>query len=126
MKTGRGQAIEISEQEILAAALELSFIFYTYEGRQTSRLGTRALAPFGIYECGDGLVATNCAEEAMWDRLVELMGNPDWAHEEIFKDRWRAAAITTRMRLLLEEWAAAGRSTSCAPRRRPRESRWRR
>ena len=31
MKTGRGQAIEISEQEILAAALELGFIFYTYE-----------------------------------------------------------------------------------------------
>ncbi|MGO9061733.1 MAG: CaiB/BaiF CoA transferase family protein [Candidatus Binataceae bacterium] len=105
MKTGRGQAIEISEQEILAAALELSFIFYTYEGRQTSRLGTRALAPFGIYECGDGLVATNCAEEAMWDRLVELMGNPDWAHEEIFKDRLARGRHHDAMRLLLEEWA---------------------
>ena len=105
MKTGRGQAIEISEQEILAAALELSFIFYTYEGRQTSRLGTRALAPFGIYECGDGLVATNCAEEAMWDRLVELMGNPDWAHEEIFKDRLARGRNHDAMRLFLEEWA---------------------
>ena len=105
IKSGRGQAIEISEQEILAAALELSFIFYTYEGRQTSRLGTRALAPFGIYECGDGLVAANCAEEAMWDRLVELMGNPDWAHEEIFKNRLTRGRNHDAMRLFFEEWA---------------------
>jgi len=105
MKSGRGQAIEISEQEILAAALELSFIFYTYEGRQTSRLGTRALAPFGIYACGDGLIAANCAEEAMWDRLVELMGNPDWAHEEIFKNRLARGRNHDAMRLFFEEWA---------------------
>jgi crotonobetainyl-CoA:carnitine CoA-transferase CaiB-like acyl-CoA transferase len=105
MKTGRGQAIEISEQELLAAALELSFVFYTYEGRQTSRLGKRALGPWGIYECGDGLIATNCPEEAMWQRLTELMGNPDWAHEEIFKDRLSRGRNNDALKLFFEEWA---------------------
>ncbi len=105
MKTGCGQAIEISEQELLAAALELSFVFYTYEGRQTSRLGKRALGPWGIYQCADGLVATNCPEEAMWHRLVELMGNPQWAHEEIFKDRLSRGRNNDALKLFFEEWA---------------------
>ncbi len=105
MKTGRGQAVEISEQELLAAALELSFVFYTYEGRQTSRLGKRALGPWGIYECADGLIATNCPEEAMWQRLVELMGNPEWAHEEIFKDRLARGRNNDALKLFFEEWA---------------------
>ena len=66
----------------------------------------RALAPFGIYTCGDGLVAANCAEEAMWDRLVELMGNPDWAHEEIFKNRLARGRKLLRARLSgrQEDW----------------------
>jgi crotonobetainyl-CoA:carnitine CoA-transferase CaiB-like acyl-CoA transferase len=105
MKSGRGQAIEISEQELLAAALELSFVFYTYEGRQTSRLGRRALGPWGIYECADGLIATNCPEEAMWQRLVELMGNPDWAHEELFKDRLSRGRNMDALKLFFEEWS---------------------
>ena len=33
-----------------------------------------------------------CVEEDQWQRLVELMGHPDWAREEIFKDR--VAAVT--------------------------------
>jgi crotonobetainyl-CoA:carnitine CoA-transferase CaiB-like acyl-CoA transferase len=105
MKTGRGQAIEISEQEILAAALELALVFYTYEGRQTSRLGRRALGPWGIYECADGLIASNCPEEAMWHRLVELMGNPEWAREEIFKDRLSRGRNNDALKIFFEEWS---------------------
>jgi crotonobetainyl-CoA:carnitine CoA-transferase CaiB-like acyl-CoA transferase len=115
IKTGRGQIIEISEQELLAAALELSFVFYTYEGRQTSRLGKRALGPWGIYQCGDGLIATNCPEEPMWQRLIELMGNPDWAHEEIFKDRLSQGRNNDALKLFFEEWSRTwNKSDLCA------------
>jgi crotonobetainyl-CoA:carnitine CoA-transferase CaiB-like acyl-CoA transferase len=104
-KTGRGQAIEISEQEILAAALELSFVYYTYEGKRTSRLGSRALGPWGIYKCADGMVSMNCVEEVMWQRLVELMGNPEWAHEELFKDRQARGRNADALALFFEQWS---------------------
>ena len=90
----------------MAAALELALVFYTYEGRQASRLGKRALGPWGIYECGDGLVVTNCPEEAMWQRLVELMGNPEWAHEEIFKDRLLRGRNSDALKMFFEQWSA--------------------
>ena len=41
----------------------------------------------------------------MWDRMVEMMGNPDWAHEEIFKDRLARGRNHDAMRLFCEEWA---------------------
>ena len=38
-KTGKGQAIDVSEQECIAAMLENNFMHWTYAHRQTSRLG---------------------------------------------------------------------------------------
>ena len=58
--------------------------------RQT-RAGTVALA-----ECSDGVVFVACAEEPQWQRMVEVMGDPEWAHEEIFKIGWRAETTQTR------------------------------
>jgi hypothetical protein len=43
MKHGGGQAIEVSAQECIAAMLELSFVFYSYAGVQTLRLGGQML-----------------------------------------------------------------------------------
>ena len=88
LKSGAGgQAIEVSEQECLVAMMELSLIYYAYGGARTSRLGHRSIGPWGIYDCLDGKIVVTCLEEAQWDRFVKVMGNPDWAGEEIFKDR---------------------------------------
>lgn len=104
---GGGQSIEVSSQECVAAMLELSFVFYTYQGRQTSRLGGRILGPWGIFDCADGKVLLACVEEAQWQRLVELMGNPPWAQEEIFKDRLSRGRNSDALFLLVAEWTKA-------------------
>src|SRR5260370_16061573 len=83
-----GQAIEVSEQECLVAMMELSLVYYTYGGLRTSRLGHRSIGPWGIYDCTDAKVVLTCLEDAQWDRFVKVMGNPQWAGEEIFKDRF--------------------------------------
>jgi crotonobetainyl-CoA:carnitine CoA-transferase CaiB-like acyl-CoA transferase len=107
MKSGGGQSIEVSSQECVAAMLELSFVFYTYQQKQTSRLGGRILGPWGIFDCADGKVLLACVEEAQWQRLVELMGNPAWAQEEIFKNRLSRGRNSDALSLLIADWTKA-------------------
>jgi crotonobetainyl-CoA:carnitine CoA-transferase CaiB-like acyl-CoA transferase len=87
LQGGGGQAVDVSEQECLAAALELSLVWYTYEGRQTSRMGWVNSAPTGMFDCADGLVAIMCVEDPQWHRLAHFLGHPEWLEEEIFKER---------------------------------------
>jgi len=104
MKSGAGQAIEVSEQECMATMLDLSLVWYTYQNLQTSRLGFAVIGPSGAHRCADGMVQIVCAEEAQWQRLVELMGNPEWTREEIFKDRTARGNNIDAIRVLIEQW----------------------
>jgi crotonobetainyl-CoA:carnitine CoA-transferase CaiB-like acyl-CoA transferase len=104
LRTGKGQAIEVSEQEAIAAMLEMNFMHWTYAKRETSRLGSRALGPWFIADCADGKIFALSVEEGQWRRLVELMGNPEWANEEIFKDRMSRAKNMDALRALMDEW----------------------
>jgi crotonobetainyl-CoA:carnitine CoA-transferase CaiB-like acyl-CoA transferase len=106
LKSGRGQAIEISEQEVIAAMLEMNFMHYTYAGRETSRLGQRAIGPWFIADCADGQIFVLAAEEHQWKSLVELMGNPDWASDDLFKDRLARARSNDALKALMTEWLA--------------------
>jgi len=103
-KSGVGQAIEVSEQECMATMLDLSLVWYTYRNLQTSRLGFAVIAPLGMHQCADGMVQIVCVEEAQWQRLVELMGSPEWTREEIFKDRTVRGQNVDAVTMLIEEW----------------------
>ena len=107
LKSGHaGQVIEVSEQEAVAAMLEMNFMHYTYAGRETSRLGSRALGPWFIADCADGQIFVLAVEEDQWQRLVEFMGNPEWAGEELFKDRLSRAQNMDALKALMTEWLA--------------------
>jgi crotonobetainyl-CoA:carnitine CoA-transferase CaiB-like acyl-CoA transferase len=103
---GDALVIEISEQECLAAMLEMNLMHYTYTGRETSRLGKRVIGPWLLSECSDGVIFVACAEEAQWQRMVELMGNPEWANEELFKDRIARGENADALNLFVKEWIA--------------------
>jgi crotonobetainyl-CoA:carnitine CoA-transferase CaiB-like acyl-CoA transferase len=105
-KTGKGQAIEVSEQECVAAMLEMNFMHWTYSGRETSRCGNRLLGPWFILDCADGQCFVVCVEEHQWQALVEFMGNPEWAKEEIFKDRIARGSNMDALYALMSEWAS--------------------
>ncbi|MBV8452606.1 MAG: CoA transferase [Deltaproteobacteria bacterium] len=107
LKSGdAGQSIEVSEQEAVAAMLEMNLLHYTYAGRETSRLGNRALGPWFIADCADGQIFVLAVEEDQWKRLVELMGNPEWAADELFKDRLSRAQNMDALKALMTEWLA--------------------
>ena len=100
----RGRVIEVSQQECIAGMLEMNLMHYTYAGRETSRLGTRVLGPWKIMETADGHILAVCVEEDQWRRLVELMGDPEWAHEEVFQDRLARGRNADALYALMQEW----------------------
>ena len=111
LKTGKGQAIDVSEQEAIAAMLEMNFMHWTYAGRETSRLGSRALGPWFLADCQDGKIFVLSVEEHQWKSLVKLMGDPEWANEEIFKDRVSRAQNMDALKALMSEWISGWKVT---------------
>jgi crotonobetainyl-CoA:carnitine CoA-transferase CaiB-like acyl-CoA transferase len=104
--TGEGQHVDVSIQECIAAILEMNFMHYTYGDKETSRLGRRSIFPWCMLDCQDGKIFVINVEEDQWQRLVDLMGNPEWASLEIFKDRVTRGQNYDALFPLLQEWAA--------------------
>src|SRR5215467_2232455 len=104
---GTPSSVEISEQECIAAMLEMNLMHYTYTGRETSRLGNRVIGPWLLSECRDGHAFVACAEEPQWQRMVELMGDPEWTHEELFRDRIARGANSDALNLFMREWMSS-------------------
>ncbi len=104
LEGGLGEHIDLSVQSYTASYLEQNFIYYTYIDRIASRLGRRQLYPWGMFQCKDGLIFLLNVEEDQWQRLVELMGNPEWASWEIFADKITRAKNYDALKIYLEEW----------------------
>ncbi len=106
MRDGEGQHVEVSSQESVAAELEMTFEYWPYIGMIASRLGIKPLQPIESMECKDGWIYLCCIEEHQWRGFVEIMGNPDWANEEIFDDRLKRAANWDALKVFLQEWVS--------------------
>ena len=87
VRDGEGQHVDVSIYESLAAQMELFFEFWPYMNMVASRLGQKPIQPLEVMECRDGYIFVCCVEEHQWRNFVEMMGNPEWAAEEIFADR---------------------------------------
>ena len=104
LDTGTGEHIDLSVQAFIASFLEQGFVYYSYLGRVASRLGQRYMYPWGMFECQDGLIFLVIPEEDQWERLVELMGNPEWTTWEIFAGRTDRVKNQDALKIYVEEW----------------------
>jgi len=107
LKSGKGQSIDISEREVVTGLIENNLVHYTYAGRVASRLGNRVIGPWFIADCSDGRIFVIAVEEDQWQRLVQLMGNPEWASDELFRDRLSRAQNSDALKALMSEWIAS-------------------
>ena len=103
-RTGQGEHIDLSVQSYVASFIEAALIYWTYPRVLARRVGARGLNPWGIYECRDGLIFLATAEEDQWQRLVEFMGNPEWASLEIFDGFANRFANADALRIFMQEW----------------------
>lgn len=106
-RSGEGDTVEISSQEVMTQALETSISEYELRGTVQHRFGdTPREAGTGVFPCADGhisMVAGRLGTAAAWKRLVEwmqenhtpgaeILSEPGW---ETLEHRQRPEAIAS-------------------------------
>jgi crotonobetainyl-CoA:carnitine CoA-transferase CaiB-like acyl-CoA transferase len=104
LQTGEGEHIDFSSQAYITSFVDVSAPYYTYQGYVASRLGKRVLYPWGIFPCQDGLMFLVVGEEDQWQRLLALMGNPEWGAWEIFQGLANRTKNQDVLQMYLAEW----------------------
>ncbi len=89
--SGRGQFVDVSETDVLAILLAgygiPTYIYRGITGIRAGRHNSLGLYPNAVFECEDGFICIDAPQLAQWNRLLELMGNPDWINEPRYRDR---------------------------------------
>ena len=106
LRDGEGQHVDVSVQESIASQLELTFEYWPYMGMIATRLGRKPIQPVETMRCKDGWIYVCCIEEHQWRAFVEIMGDPEWAREEIFADRVKRGENWEALKIFLEEYVS--------------------
>jgi len=105
-ESGVGEHVDLSVQEVVTFLLGRHFAVYPYAGRSDSRLSPAAYEPMSFYPCKDGGVYLICPEQSQFERLVRLMGSPDWALSKRFASREGRERHPAELKTRLSEWTA--------------------
>ena len=86
-----GEFVDVSEADVVAAAMRMYSMTYLFLGIPLRRQGLRAPGSSGRYPhtllpCKDGYISTICRSALDWDRFLEMMGRPDWAESPRYQD----------------------------------------
>ncbi len=88
---GQGQHIDIAELESMSGIYNgPEALMAVYQWRMTRRTGHHALDfpyPNCILRCKDGYIFVGSPEGRQWRTLLEVMGGPEWAKEDRFRNR---------------------------------------
>ena len=88
---GGGQHIDIAEVESMAGIYNgPEALMAVYQWRITRRTGHHALDfpyPNCILRCKDGYTFVGSPEGRQWRKLLEIMGDPEWAKDPRFRNR---------------------------------------
>ncbi len=89
-RTGKGQYIDLSEQEAAIPVIGYALMDYILNQRLPSRRGNRSpwFAPQGCYPCrgDDRWLVLTIRGDAEWRAFCEASGQPQWAEDERFGD----------------------------------------
>lgn len=99
-----GSHLDISEQESVIQNLNSAVAHYWYLHQIVARTDVLSIAPAHILPCKDGYIYNAFSEEHQWRRFIEVMGHPDWADSELFKDATARALYWDALKPLLLEW----------------------
>jgi crotonobetainyl-CoA:carnitine CoA-transferase CaiB-like acyl-CoA transferase len=104
---GLGQDVDIAEADVIANFLmgqTAARVFVL--GFNITRSGHRLplLFPTTVLPCKDGYVSLVAQEDAQWERLMAIMGQPEWAAEEMFKTSWNRSVNADSLEDLMTPW----------------------
>jgi len=89
-RTGKGQFIDLSQQEGAIALMGAALMDYQMNGRLAERMGNRSswAAPQGCYRCrgDDDWLVISIENDEEWAAFCRATGHPEWAEDERFAD----------------------------------------
>lgn len=89
-RTGKGQYIDLSEQEAAIPVVGYALMDYTMNGRIPQRMGNRSpwYAPQGSYRCAgdDNWLVITIRNDTEWQAFCDAIGHPEWADDPRFAD----------------------------------------
>ncbi|MBW2622263.1 MAG: CoA transferase [Deltaproteobacteria bacterium] len=103
---GSGQHVDLSMQECLAGQYEAAIEHWTYTENELGGISVPIMGPIMPLPCKDGWIHLMCVEDHEYDRFVEVMGNPEWADNELFADRFIRGEYLDALVIFLVEWTS--------------------
>lgn len=108
--TGQGDYLDIAMADCAVNCLHTSIGMHTLSGgkdRLQRAGGFNAEMPsWGIFKGSDGYIAISAATNVGWERLTDLMGQPELASDERFATREARLQHHGEVVRLIEEWLA--------------------
>ena len=99
---GAGRHIDLSAQEALTSVVRQELAFCLCEGLRPTRQKGRKRRGGILYPCKNGYVCIWAGPH--WEKLVEMIGSPDWAQVELFKDPDTRMDYMEDINRLVELW----------------------
>jgi CoA:oxalate CoA-transferase len=106
--SGRGQRIDISNQDLLVTMLDSAVSWLRAGGGEPRRSGNfhRKVAPYGAYRAADGWVVVAIGSPKMFYRSLEAIGREDLLQDPAFIERLQRFAFRDEVSALWAEWIA--------------------
>ena len=101
--TGRGQHIDISKFEALAALQRVDISIARNHDQAADYQSAARLG--GLIPCKDGYIVITVVEDHQWRYMVQMMGNPAWATDPRYADRGQRSKLTAEIQPRLIAWA---------------------
>lgn len=106
-RTGKGQYIDLSEQEAAIPVTGYATMDYAMNKRMPKRMGNRSLwhAPQGVYRCAgeDNWLAITIRDDEEWAALAKALGHAEW-NDPRFDDVESRFAYHDEIDALIEAW----------------------
>jgi len=99
---GCGQHVDLSAQEALASVGRQELAFYAVEGSVPTRQKGRKRRGGILYPSKDGYVCIWIGPH--YQKIVDMLGNPDWSKEEIFIDTQTRQKYMEEFNALVSVW----------------------
>src|SRR6185369_13006000 len=107
-RTGKGQYIDVSLWEAVAALVHEGWMDYAMNGAQPARLGNRDpwMAPHNCFRCAgeDEWVSIACGTEAEWQAVCQVMGQKQLTTDERFRTANARKANEDELEHIVTTW----------------------
>ncbi len=110
--SGVGQHAWLSIVDIISNVMAGAGVApFVFTGQSRGRAGTHmnAFYPWQVTPVKDGYYEVITMVDRQWNRFMELMGDPDWQHDERLQNRWLAFQHADEIDAFWHPWMAERR-----------------